>query len=290
MADGRRPFVAGSGPGRRAEREAHRPSCCCRGRLAAAGCSDDDEGRLRAWPYGHHSNTFSAACDLCLGRLLIGMPIAYQPLLNSADVCGASTSCCTSAFDLPTALDHVAPTHRRRIHSGTGCYVINGRERLGSECGCDGWSSGRLSSWQRSAFQRCFLFLANRRSECSIWCYLGPALVVTDLRRAAIWGLVAGFFVKVVLYSLYYHYEWFPFRSRHLGPLNRSRSRLWGSRLGCCCSEFMWSRLFRWSRARCSCVEVDPPADAVSRGRFDRRKRGQARVRRALAHRRGVRL
>ena len=71
---------------------------------------------------------------------------------------------------------------------------------------------------------------------------LVPVLVITDLRRAAIWGLVAGFFGS----SLYVHFQrgGFPFRSRMRmltpAPIKFLALVVWLVLL-----EFMWSRLRR---------------------------------------------
>jgi hypothetical protein len=57
-----------------------------------------------------------------------------------------------------------------------------------------------------------FLFLAPGIGV-QYFVLLVPVLVMTDLRRAAIWGLVAGLFVSAVY--VYFHEDWFPFRSLH---------------------------------------------------------------------------
>jgi hypothetical protein len=74
---------------------------------------------------------------------------------------------------------------------------------------------------------------------------LVPVLVVTDLRRAAIWGLAAGLFAS----AIYVHYrsEWFPFQSWHATPLPDS-IRVMGLAVWLLLLEFMWSRLRRQPR------------------------------------------
>jgi hypothetical protein len=74
---------------------------------------------------------------------------------------------------------------------------------------------------------------------------LVPVLVVTDLRRAAIWGFVAGLFVSAVY--VYYRARWFPFQSRHGAPLPES-IRAVGLATWLLLFEFMWSRLRRRPR------------------------------------------
>ena len=224
MADGRRPFVAGTGPGRRAEREAHRPACCCRGRQAAAGCSDDDEGRLRAWPSRHHVadvrcrpvvwvwDAFESECRSPANlfktpQMAVGDPL--RAVLRHA-ICRRRRSAWLRLIDVEYTTARAA-TASMAASDGPGAW---GRR-----------SSGRLSSWQRSASRRvCSL---PRRSPVQ---YLvptcGAALVVTDLSEAGgSGGSCAGPCVQDGQYAWNYHYEWFPFRSRRLGPQPRSRSR-----------------------------------------------------------------
>ena len=68
---------------------------------------------------------------------------------------------------------------------------------------------------------------------------------MTDLRRAAIWGLVAGLFVSAVY--VYYRHKWFPFQSRHGAPLPEL-IRAVGLTAWLLLFEFMWSRLRRQPR------------------------------------------
>jgi hypothetical protein len=75
---------------------------------------------------------------------------------------------------------------------------------------------------------------------------LVPLLVMTDLRRGAIWGLVAGLFVSAVYMN--YRYEWFPFRSMHRGRIPTSILSM-GLVAWLLLLEFMWSRLGRRPRA-----------------------------------------
>jgi hypothetical protein len=74
---------------------------------------------------------------------------------------------------------------------------------------------------------------------------LVPVLVMTDLRRAAIWGFVAGIFGSSLY--LYFHGEWFPFRSRMRmrtpAPIKFVALAAWLVLL-----ELLWSRLRRQPR------------------------------------------
>jgi hypothetical protein len=76
-----------------------------------------------------------------------------------------------------------------------------------------------------------------------------PLLVLTDLRRAAVWSLVAGIFLIAVY--LYYQHGWFPYRSRHHGPLPTS-IRLVGLCAWLLLAEFVISRLGRRSTVAAS--------------------------------------
>ena len=74
---------------------------------------------------------------------------------------------------------------------------------------------------------------------------LMPMLVITDLRRAAIWGLVAGLFGSTLY--VYFHHEWFPFQSllrkRTPAPIKFVALAVWLVLL-----EFLWSTLRRQPR------------------------------------------
>ena len=181
----------------------------------------------------------------------------------------------SSAFDLPGAgpwlrfIDVEYVTHGR--------YVI-----MAASLGLGVW--GRWS--KRSAIEvaalafAMFLFLAPGIGV-QYFVLLVPVLVMTDLRRAAIWGLVAGLFVSAVY--VYYHDEWFPFRSLHRGLIPTSIAVDWVSRLWLLLLEFIWSRVRQLARL--------PPDTGERRARPGRRVRGGATVstrgpfhRRLLAH------
>jgi hypothetical protein len=89
-----------------------------------------------------------------------------------------------------------------------------------------------------------FLFLAPAIGV-QYFALLIPVLVMTDLRRAAIWGLVAGLFVSAVY--VYYHHEWFPFRSLHRGPIPTSIAVI-GLAVWLLLLEFIWSRVRQLAR------------------------------------------
>ncbi len=69
-----------------------------------------------------------------------------------------------------------------------------------------------------------------------------PVLVLTDLRRASVWSLVAGIFLVAVY--LHYQQEWYPYRSRHRGPLPMS-VQLVGLCTWVLLAEFLTARLSR---------------------------------------------
>lgn len=152
-----------------------------------------------------------------------------------------------SGFDLPgvgswlRVIDAEYVTHAR--------YLI-----MAASLGLGVW--GRWS--KRSAIEvaalafAMFLFLAPGIGVQYL-VFLVPALAMTDLRRAAIWSLVAGLFVSAVY--VYFHHEWFPFRSEHSGylplPIKVVGLAAWLLLL-----EFMWSRL-RWQPRLSPALEKD---------------------------------
>jgi len=116
-----------------------------------------------------------------------------------------------------------------------GRYVI-----MAASLGLGVW--GRWS--KRSAIEvaalafAMFLFLAPGIGV-QYFVLLVPVLVMTDLRRAAIWGFVAGLFVSAVY--VYFHEDWFPFRSLHRSLLPES-IKVVGLAAWVLLLEFMWSR------------------------------------------------
>jgi hypothetical protein len=142
----------------------------------------------------------------------------------------------SSAFDVPGVGSWLRFVE---VEYGThGRYLI-----MAASLGLGVW--GRWS--KRSAVEvaalafAIFLFLAPGIGV-QYFALLVPVLVMTDLRRAAIWGLVAGLFVSAVY--VYFHEEWFPFRSLHRTLLPES-IKVVGLAAWLLLLEFMWSRLRR---------------------------------------------
>jgi hypothetical protein len=166
-----------------------------------------------------------------VGKAFYRNAIAYQP---NAELWWGIHFVLSLAFDLPGAgpsarfIDTEYITHGR--------YVI-----MAASLALGVW--GRWS--KRSAVEvaalvfAMFLFLAPGIGVQYL-VFLVPVLVVTDLRRAAIWGVVAGLFLSAVY--VYYHREWFPFQSRHGAPLPDS-IRVVGLAAWLLLLEFMWSKL-----------------------------------------------
>jgi hypothetical protein len=163
--------------------------------------------------------------------------IAYQP---TAELWWGIHFVLSSAFDLPG----VGPWVRfvDADYTRHGRYVI-----MAASLGLGFW--GRWS--KRSAVEvaalayAMFLFLAPGIGVQYL-VLLVPVLVVTDLRRAAIWGLVAGLFLSAVY--VYYRHKWFPFQSRHGGAPLPESIRVVGLAAWLLLLEFMWSRLSRQPR------------------------------------------